>query len=74
MVFHSYGIICGQNSCSLFLSRTEEVSRTTQIQPEAGILWIVWLFEGVDVTSNSEFQQPTPRRPSVQGGAHPAAN
>ena len=33
----------------------------------------MWLCEGEDVTSDSEVQQPTTLRPSVQGGAHPAA-
>ena len=36
------------------LSRTKEVSRTTQLQAEAGILVNVWLCEGEDITSTSE--------------------
>ena len=54
------GLLCGRNNQSGGLSRTEEVSRNTQIQYEAGIPRNVWLCAGKDFNTNSEFQQPAP--------------
>ena len=45
------------------LIRKKEVSRTNQLQDEAGILRNVWLCEGENVTSDSAVQQPAPPRP-----------
>ena len=52
--FYSGSLLYGRNTWSRVLSRTKEVSHTTQLQAQAGILRNVWLFEGEVVTSNSE--------------------
>ena len=71
--FYSYGLLCGRNTRSGGLSRTEEISRTTQLQAESLILGNMWLCAGDDVTSDSDIQQPDPLQPLQQRGAHLAA-
>ena len=52
--FYSYFLLCGRNKWSTGLSHTEDVSHTTQLQDEVGILRNVWLCAGEDVTSYNE--------------------
>ena len=74
MFFYSYCLLYGWNTWSGELSSKEDISRTTHLQDEVGILIIMWLCEGKGVTCNSEVKRPSPLRPSVEGVSYPVAN
>ena len=71
MFFYPNGLLCRWNSRSRGLCGTEEVSCTTQLQVEVGIVLIVWICEGKDITSNCEVKQPDPLQPLGQRGINP---
>ena len=52
MECYSNALLCGRNTWSGGLSHMKEVSHTTQLQAEAGILRNVWLCEGNNVSIN----------------------